>query len=59
MKRPRIVNMRIFRCPGCGAVQYAAKLRHMTPPGHIKHMWCPWCKAVMPHEQIGGEKWKL
>lgn len=19
----------------------------------------PWCKAVMPHKQIGAEKWKL
>lgn len=17
--------------------------------GHVKHMWCPWCKAVTPH----------
>ena len=59
MKRPRIVNMRIFCCTGCGEIQYAAKRRRMTPTGHIKHMWCPRCKAVMPHEQIGMEKWKL
>lgn len=56
MKRPQIVKMRIFCCTGCGEIQYAAKRRHMTPNGHIKHMWCPWCKAVMPHEQIGAEK---
>lgn len=56
MRRPRVARMRVFRCPVCGAVQYAAKRRGMTPQGHIKHMWCPWCKAVTAHEQIGVER---
>lgn len=39
--------------PGCGNKVFATKLKSPTGDGHIKTMYCPWCKADKDMEQVG------
>lgn len=46
--------IRCFRCPECGHEMYAPKKStQKTKLGHLKYLWCPWCKAVRNMEQVG------
>lgn len=38
-------EIRFFRCPGCGNTLTASKWEYGTHRGHVKTMWCPFCKA--------------
>lgn len=52
-KRTRISGDRFFKCPECGIVICAPKLKyHMTSEGHIKTMWCFKCKEERDFEQV-------
>ena len=52
--RKRQFEMRTFRCPKCKGVIKAAKRKNrLTAKGHIKTMWCPWCKEERDFEQVG------
>ena len=45
--------IRLFRCPDCGREMYAPKRGgRKTKPGHLKWLWCPWCKGVKNMEQV-------
>ena len=42
----RTFIMRQFICPNCLKIVTAAKKANQkTKVGHIKHMWCPYCKS--------------
>ena len=44
---------RTFRCPTCGTIQHARKLKSMqTKEGHIKDMWCFCCKDIKKMVQL-------
>ena len=44
---------RIFACPDCEQRLTAWKLAsRMTPIGHKKTMWCPYCKRVETFTQV-------
>lgn len=44
---------RIFLCPRCRYITKAPKsVKHMTPKGHIKTMWCPMCQKMRGFVQI-------
>ena len=46
MKWQKNVTERRFKCPVCKTIQVAYKSSaHRTAEGHIKTMWCYWCKA--------------
>lgn len=50
--RKRNVTERRFKCPECKAIMTAYKSSaRRTAEGHIKHMWCPWCKKEQPFVQ--------
>ena len=39
--------LRNFMCPNCSNIISAPKkASRRTPIGHIKHMWCPYCKTI-------------
>ena len=39
-------------CERChGIVPIQRKLGRSRKRGHIKTIWCPWCKRVTPHEE--------
>lgn len=41
------------RCPRCGSVQTIFRRRgHLRKAGHIKHLWCPYCKARTGHVEL-------
>lgn len=45
MKKYAKVVIRYFRCPECSSVTVAPKRSSMqTAIGHIKTMYCPFCK---------------
>lgn len=47
------IYIRTFRCPDCGHEMYASKRSsHKTKIGHLKRLWCPWCKAMKNMEQV-------
>lgn len=47
------VTQRWFKCPGCNTIQAAFKNNaRKTSEGHIKDMWCPWCKKEQKFVQI-------
>lgn len=51
--KKRSFDMRTFRCPECGGTAKAAKRAdRRTGPGHIKTMWCPWCRDMRDMVQI-------
>lgn len=46
-------GIRIFQCE-CGHVLYATKkLSGMTKNGHLKNMYCPYCKVENNKVQVG------
>lgn len=48
------VQLREMKCTICGQVMYVSKhMRHMTPKGHIKTMYCPICKQETDFIQTG------
>nr|DAI27723.1 MAG TPA: Transcription initiation factor IIE, alpha FINGER, Transcription [Caudoviricetes sp.] len=52
MKKYRY-RIRVFVCPECGNTSYASKKAgRMTTPGHIKDLWCPYCKKFQKMTQI-------
>lgn len=45
--KKRIMAERRFKCTECKAVMTAYKsASRKTADGHIKTMWCPWCKKT-------------
>lgn len=39
--------LRNFICPNClKTVTVSKKANRITAAGHIKHMWCPYCKTT-------------
>lgn len=50
--------IRTFQCPSCKNKVFATKLKRPTENGHIKTMYCPWCKADRDMEQVGMEKFR-
>ena len=53
MRKRRKFCIRTVQCPGCGNKVFATKLKSPTGDGHIKTMYCPWCKADKDMEQVG------
>ena len=54
MANRKSFEMRLFRCPSCGETMYADKKKgKMTGDGHIKTMYCPYCKARRDFVQEG------
>lgn len=51
-KDPRLIQLRDFECLECGAVVTATKRKRETAPGHIKTMWCAFCKKETDHIQF-------
>ncbi len=52
--RKKAYVFRVFKCPVCGGVLLAAKGMHkMTPKGHKKDMFCPYCNDERKFTQIG------
>lgn len=51
----RAYEIRFFRCPGCANIFSASKLEHQTTNGHIKTIWCPFCKKDMDMTQVDRE----
>ncbi len=45
--------VRIFRCENCGGILYAPKCKGKTLDGHLKKMYCPFCKVTDNKIQIG------
>ena len=45
-KDPRRIQLREFECTVCGAHRTATKWRGVSPPGHIKTMYCVTCRTV-------------
>ena len=46
-------QLRRFRCPDCSKEMYAPKRGgKRTTPGHLKRLWCPFCKKIQNMEQI-------
>lgn len=56
MRKMRKFYIRTFQCPDCGQKICASKIKDRTNNGHIKTLYCPWCKADKEMEQIGMEK---
>lgn len=53
-KKVRFYVMRDFKCPVCGYTHSASKkCSAMTGMGHIKTMYCPFCKEERDFIQIG------
>ena len=47
--------MRVFKCCGCGFITRASKRAdRKTKRGHVKHIYCAFCKRVMPFIQISN-----
>lgn len=39
-----------MRCASCGGTFPIRRSAHRKRPrGHVKTMWCPWCRRVTPH----------
>ena len=52
MKKQQVFQ-RWFKCPDCKCMQSAFKASsHKTKEGHVKDMWCPWCKKVEKFVQV-------
>lgn len=50
--KKRSVTERRFKCNECGAIITAFKSSaKRTKTGHIKTMYCPWCKEVKDFTQ--------
>jgi RNase P subunit RPR2 len=50
--RKQSMTERRFKCGSCGAIIVAYKSSsRRTAEGHIKTMWCPWCKEVKDFTQ--------
>lgn len=55
--RKHNVTERRFKCNECRAVMTAYKSSaRRTPDGHIKTMYCPWCKKVTNFTQFKYER---
>ena len=53
MNKRRKIQYRLFRCPVCTLMLTIPKAdRYRTMLGHIKDMYCPFCKQVRKFEQI-------
>lgn len=47
-----------LECQLCGYVQTIRRLGHRNrPAGHIKHLYCPCCLLLAPHEEL-PEDWR-
>ena len=56
MRKRRYFTLRRFRCPVCGAIITATKLRRRTGEGHVKTMYCYRCAAERDLIQIEVDK---
>lgn len=45
-------QIRLFRCPVCGKLTPATKIKGQTAAGHIKTMYCYGCKEIRDTVQI-------
>ena len=53
----KTVNLRFFRCPDCGNMMSAGKAKvGGVELGHVKDMWCPWCRAMRQFELFDKER---
>lgn len=51
--RKKPMTERRFKCPDCKTIQTAYKSSsHKTANGHVKHMYCVWCKKTQPFVQF-------
>jgi phage FluMu protein Com len=53
--KARSFVLRVFKCPGCGRLQTAPK-GWESEPGHIKDMYCPFCKEVQKFIQYDTDR---
>ena len=45
----------MLRCPVCSnETPIWRKSSRLKERNHVKHMWCPWCKAVRPFVEVRG-----
>lgn len=58
MKKRRAFYIRTFQCPDCGKMAYASKTKGMSGNGHMKDLYCPWCKEEKTMEQIEIDRCK-
>lgn len=52
MRKRSFYYIRTFKCLDCGNKLYASKLKKFTKNGHLKDMYCPWCKKTKTMKQI-------
>lgn len=46
--------VRVLRCASCGGKMYATgRESRKRATGHIKHMYCPYCKSTKPFIEQG------
>ena len=41
-----------FYCQGCGANFPLPRTGNQREKGHIKDLWCPYCKAIMKFTEV-------
>lgn len=58
MKKRQVFYIRTFQCPDCGNKVYASKVKGFTGNGHIKDIYCPYCRDEKQKEQIEMQKCK-
>lgn len=53
MSRNRKVSISDFICPGCGnKIPLPRHMNHTREKGHIKDLYCPFCKDIMKMKEI-------
>ncbi len=46
-----------LRCRVCGNRAVIQRRKgHVRPAGHIKHLWCTWCRDRTPHTDSGARR---
>lgn len=47
------MKSKTLECVHCGSIQVIQRKDSKDrPSGHIKHLWCPTCKARRPHTEL-------
>lgn len=51
-RETRYIYIFKYVCKRCGHIMYVPrKYSYCRPAGHIKHMYCPVCRALTAHRQ--------